>query len=213
MDDDPGGPSGAAGDGGDESGMVLAPVLTPHGALALRPSNDGVDLPVGLGAQLQAVFARGSGHGLLALGADHVGAALPPVLSYWRELGVRYVTALCALPGLGDGRTKSAVPLPPDDDDGRVMEGCQDGRNCDAAMWMECGKSSRGECDEVGVIPQHRARRAPSITVTIPIIARNTDRLLFATHSLRICDSSSGGSPGRQDSPSSQSPPSPSALH
>ena len=95
--------------------MVLAPVLTPHGALALRPSNDGVALPVGLGAQLQAVFARGSGHGLLALGADHVGAVLPPVLSYWRELGVRYVTALCALAGLGDGRTKSAVPLPPDD--------------------------------------------------------------------------------------------------
>jgi non-specific serine/threonine protein kinase len=99
--------------------MVLAPVLTPHGALALRPSNDGVALPPGLGAQLQAAFARGSGHGLLALGADLVGAALPPVLSYWRELGVRYVTALCALPGLGDGRAtsavKSGVPLPADD--------------------------------------------------------------------------------------------------
>ena len=103
------------GDGGYEPGMVLAPVLTPHGALALRPSNDGVALPPGLGAQLQAAFARGSGHGLLALGADHLGAALPPVLSYWRELGVRYVTALCALPGLGDGRAKSAVPLPADD--------------------------------------------------------------------------------------------------
>ena len=52
---------------------------------------------------------------MLALGADHVGAALPPVLSYWRELGVRYVTALCALSGLGDGGAKSAVPLPGDD--------------------------------------------------------------------------------------------------
>jgi non-specific serine/threonine protein kinase len=95
--------------------MMLEPVLTPHGALALRPSNNGVALPPGLGAQLQAAFARGSGHGLLALGANHVGAALPPVLSYWRELGVRYVTALCALPGLGDSRAKPAVPLPADD--------------------------------------------------------------------------------------------------
>jgi non-specific serine/threonine protein kinase len=103
--------------------MVLAPVLTPHGTLALKPSNDGVALPRGLGAQLQAAFARGSGHGLLALGADHVGAALPPVLSYWRELGVRYVTALCALPGLGDGRAKSAVPLPADDTLQRMSAG------------------------------------------------------------------------------------------
>ena len=115
IDAAPGRPCCAAGDGGDEPGLVLAPVLTPHGAVALRPSNDGVALPPGLGAQLQAAFARGSGHGLLALGADHVGAALPPVLSYWRELGVRYVTALCALPGLGDGRAKPAVPLPADD--------------------------------------------------------------------------------------------------
>jgi hypothetical protein len=45
---------------------------------------------------LAAAFERGSGHGLLLLGADEVGAALPPVLSYWREFGARYVTALCA---------------------------------------------------------------------------------------------------------------------
>ncbi len=108
IDDDPGGSCRAAGDDGDAPGMVLA----PHGALALRPSDDGVALPPGLVAQLQAAFARGSGHGLLALGANHVGAVLPPVLSYWRELGARYVTALCALPGLGDGRAKPAVPLP-----------------------------------------------------------------------------------------------------
>ena len=85
IDDDPGGRSSAAGDGGEEPATVLAPMLTPQGALTLKPSNDGVALPPGLGAQLQAAFARGSGHGLMALGAEHVGAALPPVLSYWRE--------------------------------------------------------------------------------------------------------------------------------
>ena len=53
--------------------------------------------------QLEQAFARGPGHGLLPLGADEVGTALPPVLSYWRDFGARYVTALCALPGLGEG--------------------------------------------------------------------------------------------------------------
>jgi len=36
------------------------------------------------------------------------------VLSYWRELGVRYVTALCALPGVGEGKVKPPVPIPGD---------------------------------------------------------------------------------------------------
>ena len=36
------------------------------------------------------------------------------MLSYWRELGTRYVTALCALPGIGEGRTKPPVPIPAD---------------------------------------------------------------------------------------------------
>jgi non-specific serine/threonine protein kinase len=55
--------------------MVLTPVLTPHGILALRFAGDGVALQPALGAQLSAAFARGSGHGLLSLGADQVGTA------------------------------------------------------------------------------------------------------------------------------------------
>src|SRR5262245_12158357 len=58
IDDHPGGPCRAAGDGGDAPALALAPVLTPHGALALRPSDgpsgEGVVLPPGLGAQLKA---------------------------------------------------------------------------------------------------------------------------------------------------------------
>src|SRR5450631_2407188 len=98
----------------------LAPVLTPHGALILAQAEDAAVLDAALGARLQHAFARGSGHGLLSLGADQVGAALPPTLSYWRELGTRYVTALCALPGLGESGAKPAVPLPPDDDLARL---------------------------------------------------------------------------------------------
>jgi hypothetical protein len=89
--------------------MMLAPVFTPRGLLALRQTEDAaaLDLDPDQGARLARAFARGAGHGLFWLGASEVGAALPPALSYWRELGTKYVTALCALPGLSQGRTKS----------------------------------------------------------------------------------------------------------
>jgi superfamily II DNA or RNA helicase len=93
---------------------MLAPLLTPHGLLTLAPSSDTADESVALeparGARLKQAFARGSGHGLLCLGADEVGTTLPPTLSYWRTLGARYVTALCALPGIGE-RSKRPVPI------------------------------------------------------------------------------------------------------
>ena len=92
--------------------MMLAPVLTPHGVLTLRPSGDVASLEPALGSRLQGAFAKGPGHGLLCLGADEVGTVLPPVLSYWREFGGRYVTALCALPGIGESCAKPPVPAP-----------------------------------------------------------------------------------------------------
>ena len=95
-----------------ESVMMLAPILTPHGVLTLRRSGDVALLEPGLGSRLEKAFAKGSGHGLLCLGADEVGTVLPPMLSYWREFGGRYVTALCALRGIGEGRAKPPVPAP-----------------------------------------------------------------------------------------------------
>jgi superfamily II DNA or RNA helicase len=63
--------------------------LTPHGRLVL--SGDGSEAA----SLLRAAFERGSGHGLLYLGADEAGAVLPPVLAYWREFAARYVTGVC----------------------------------------------------------------------------------------------------------------------
>ena len=101
--------------------MALEPVLTPHGLLTLRQTGDVLALDSEQGQRLAGAFVRGSGHGLLSLGADEVGSVLPPVLSYWRELGVRYVTALCALPDAGDNRTKPPVSIPADGElDGMV---------------------------------------------------------------------------------------------
>src|ERR1700681_4901497 len=96
--------------------MTLALVLTPHGLLTLRREGETSTPELEHGARLEMAFGRGTGHGLLSLGADEVGAALPPVLSYWREFGTRYVTALCALPGIGEGRTKPPVPDPADEE-------------------------------------------------------------------------------------------------
>src|SRR6266550_1350797 len=94
--------------------MIPAPVLTPHGSLTLADTGEALALDAERGARLQQAFARGSGHGLLSLGIDEIGAVLPPVLSYWREIGTHYATALCALPNIGENGAKPTVPLPAD---------------------------------------------------------------------------------------------------
>jgi hypothetical protein len=96
--------------------VALVPVLTPHGVLGLRPSEDASGLDPERGARIANAFARGSGHGLLHLGASEVGGSLPPLLAYWREFGTRYVTALCALPGVDERRGKPPVPVPADEE-------------------------------------------------------------------------------------------------
>src|SRR5258708_37459508 len=94
--------------------MTLEPVLTPHGLLTLRQTAQAPALEPDQGLRLEKAFLRGSGHGLFWLGADEVATVLPPVFSYRRELGMRYMTALCALPSVGDGRTKPPGPSPAD---------------------------------------------------------------------------------------------------
>ncbi|HXJ96692.1 MAG TPA: DEAD/DEAH box helicase [Terriglobia bacterium] len=91
----------------------LAPILTPHGRLVLSRADERPALDPGLARRLEDAFARGSGHALLQLGASEVGVALPPVFSYWRELGTRYVTALCTLPEVAGDPAKAHVPVPP----------------------------------------------------------------------------------------------------
>jgi non-specific serine/threonine protein kinase len=81
--------------------------LTPHGRLALVEDPGAPPLEPELAGRLRKAFERGSGHGLLQLGAAEAGAALPPVFSYWREFGAGYVTALCTQPD-------AHVPAPPD---------------------------------------------------------------------------------------------------
>jgi non-specific serine/threonine protein kinase len=85
--------------------------LTPHGRLALTSDAGAPPLNRGLADRLQQAFDCGSGHGLLLLGADEPGTALPPVYSYWREFGARYVTTLCTRQDTGVG-----IPAPSDEE-------------------------------------------------------------------------------------------------
>ncbi len=96
--------------------ISLAPILTPHGHLILTDVDDAPALEPALAQRLLEAFGRGSGHGLLRLGAGEVGTLLPPVLAYWREFGTRYVTALCMLPDGEDHRAALHIAAPPADE-------------------------------------------------------------------------------------------------
>ena len=74
---------------------------------------DAPALELELAQRLRTAFQRGSGHGLLQLGAAETGAALPPVFAYWREFGAAYVTALCTHSDAGATPRKVRVPPPP----------------------------------------------------------------------------------------------------
>jgi hypothetical protein len=75
----------------------LIPVLTPHGSLRLDQAEDEFSLEDGLGERLERCFTRGSGHGLLQLGAGEAGTSLPSSLAWWRDFAIRFVADLCAL--------------------------------------------------------------------------------------------------------------------
>ncbi len=86
--------------------------LTPHGRLTTIAADDAPTLEPERAQRLEQAFARGSGHGLLLLGAAEVGTVLPPVFGYWREFGARFVTALCTSQGAEGTEELASPPLP-----------------------------------------------------------------------------------------------------
>ncbi len=85
--------------------------LTPRGHL-LFTAADGTFQPAGaLLRRLESAFGRGSGHGLLELGAAEVGTALPADFGYWRDFAARLVTAICTHPDLEAHHAPIAAPL------------------------------------------------------------------------------------------------------
>ncbi|MBV8589043.1 MAG: SNF2 helicase-associated domain-containing protein, partial [Acetobacteraceae bacterium] len=83
--------------------------LTPHGHLVAERAEDVPLMDETVMARLLDAFTRGSGYGLLRLGAGEVGKALPPVFAWWREFAGRFVTAVC-LQSSDEGISLSSVP-------------------------------------------------------------------------------------------------------
>jgi hypothetical protein len=79
----------------------------------LRPADDATGLEPARAQRIEEAFARGSGHGLLLLGAAEVGSILPPVFAYWREFAACFVTAVCTRPTEESDRQPSLPPAPP----------------------------------------------------------------------------------------------------
>ena len=91
-------------------GLILA--LTPAGTLVVRDAPDDGPLDPASAERIAAAFARGTGHGLLQLGAAEVDTSLPPGVAFWRNVARAFVTQLCALPEVGASRRRLHVPFP-----------------------------------------------------------------------------------------------------
>ena len=96
---------------GQVPGLQQTLWLSPQGHLRLAFWDEVPALDAQLLSALSPAFAKGSGHGLLFLGASQVGRFLPSGLGYWRDFGVRFVTSLCLRP---EGNASSHdLPPPP----------------------------------------------------------------------------------------------------
>jgi superfamily II DNA or RNA helicase len=93
--------------------VSLAPVLTPHGRLIVERDEDAPALDAELAQRMEGAFTPGSGHGLLALGADEIGIALPPTFSFWREFAALYLTGVCTRPIDAAEPHRAHPPTPP----------------------------------------------------------------------------------------------------
>ena len=111
-------PEGAAAARGERAGKATSEIfslrlglrLTPQGHLLCEAADDAPDMDEAAAARLGEAFARGSGQGLLRLGAGEVGQALPPIFVWWRGFATRYVGgAVPARSRHGNGGSASAV--------------------------------------------------------------------------------------------------------
>ncbi|MBV1800452.1 DEAD/DEAH box helicase [Siccirubricoccus sp. G192] len=83
--------------------------LTPQGRLVCEPVADAPELDEAVAMRLGEAFARGSGDGLLRLGAGEAGQVLPPAFVWWRDFAARYVATLCTHTAGAEGGSADAV--------------------------------------------------------------------------------------------------------
>ena len=94
--------------------MPLTLQLTPQGHLRLTDLDDAAPIDGAAAERLRNAFDRGSGTGLVQLGASEVETRLPTVYTFWRDVAGRYVTAACAAPTEAAGTVPAIAPPPRD---------------------------------------------------------------------------------------------------
>jgi superfamily II DNA or RNA helicase len=87
--------------------------LTPHGRLSVEDQDDGPDIDAAASIRLIDAFARGTGYGLVWLGAVEVGQALPPLFNWWRDFAALYVGSLCLHPSSSEAEERIKLPRVP----------------------------------------------------------------------------------------------------
>jgi non-specific serine/threonine protein kinase len=128
--------------------------LTPRGHLLLT-SDDSAPIHA---PSVDTAFERGSGYGLLELGATEVGTTLAPELSYWRDFGARFVTAVCAHPHV-DSSTAIDPPPPADLDALAAAAPPMTGveyltTDVLQSLWIDTANALRGELADTGLSVQ-----------------------------------------------------------
>lgn len=85
--------------------------LSPQGRLLAEPTPDAPVLDAKVALRIMAAFNKGSGDGLIQLGAGEIGRALPPDFVWWRDFAASYFGALC-LSASADTQAPPVVPPP-----------------------------------------------------------------------------------------------------
>ena len=100
-----------------DKGETLVCRLTPSGRIDVQPglSEDGPYLATKSARQIIKAFSDGRGGGVLHLGAAELSTALPPALSYWRDVGRSFVSRVCG--AIDPTHPKSLVVPEPDPDE------------------------------------------------------------------------------------------------
>ena len=91
--------------------------VTPAGRVELRRAvaDDGPAWPPAVEARIVKAFERGSARGVLRLGAGEAATELDPALSFWRQLGRKFVAEVCTSMEPG-AQAVSAWPEPDADE-------------------------------------------------------------------------------------------------
>jgi len=105
--------AGQAADAGTRNCRTLDLAFSPAGRAYLEAGHAETDSPTPAVAQrIHQAFERGSGPGLLQLGAVELGSALPASLAFGRELGHLFMARLTATPALAEDWATLDLPAP-----------------------------------------------------------------------------------------------------